>query len=68
MEATKKIGKYTIEKISDTEIKIDNQYQCCYAYINADYTKLAFDVVYCPAYIQRAALNFAKKHIKSIYN
>ena len=67
MKTIKKIGKYTIEKISDTEIKIDNKYQCCYAYIDADYKKLLFDVVYCPPYIQKIALSFAKKHIKTIY-
>jgi len=67
MNATKKIGKYTIEKYSDTEIKIDTMYTCCYAYISADYKKLYFDWIPIPKYIQKAALKFAKKHIKTIY-
>ena len=69
METTEiKINKWTVSKYSDTEIKITNGFICCYAYISADKKTLYFDVIYCPKTVQKRALQFARKHIKSIYN
>lgn len=61
-----KKGKYTIEKISDNEIKIDNSITCCYAYLTSE-KKLLFDVISCHPYIQKIALKFAIKNINPLY-
>ena len=63
-----KINNWTISKYSDVEIKISNGFVCCYAYISADKKTLYFDNIYCPKTVQKRALQFARKHIKSIYN
>ena len=68
METQIKVNNWTVSKIRETEIKISNGVICCYAYISNDNKKLYFDNIYCPKTVQKRALQFAKKHIKSIYS
>ena len=65
---TVKVNNWSISKYSDKEIKVTNGHVCCYAYISKDLQKLYFDVIYCPKTVQKRALQFARRHIKSIYN
>jgi hypothetical protein len=59
--------KYTIHKISECEISIDNKITVSFAYLGANKKTLLFDVINCPKYIQKIALRLARKNIKSIY-
>lgn len=59
---------WNITKISETEIKIDNNWSCCYAYLSKCGTKLVADKKIYPKYIEQKAVKLANKHIKSIYN
>ena len=68
MKTQIKVNNWTVSKISETEIKISNGCVCCYAYISKDLQKLYFDNIYCPKTVQKRALQFAKKHIKTIYS
>ena len=68
MKATQiKINNWTVEKISEKEIMISDGWRCCYAFISKDLQKLYFDHVCCPKTVQKRALQFAKKHVKTIY-
>jgi len=60
-------GNWNIVKVSETEISIDNGFECCYAYISSDKTRLYVDRKIYPKYIEKLALNFAAKNIESIY-
>jgi len=60
-------GIWKVEKVSNTEISISNNYERCYAYINEDKTKLVVDRKIYPKYIEVMALKFAAKNIESIY-
>lgn len=62
-----KINNWTIEKHSDHEIMISNGFNCAYGYISECKTKMYYDWIFFPPYIQKKALNFAKKNIQSIY-
>ena len=67
METQIKVNNWTVSKISETEIKLSNGWICCYAYISKDNKKLYFDNIYCPNTVQKRALQFARKHIQTIY-
>ena len=63
-----KTGKWEITKISSVEIMITDGVTCGYGYISECKTKMYYDRIFFPVYIQKAALKFAVKNIDSIYN
>lgn len=59
---------WSIEKISDFELAITDGNQICYAYISEDFKTLVVDRKNYPKYIEKKAIQLAKKHISSIYD
>ena len=62
-----KVNNWTIDKISEHEIIITNGWNCAYGYISEDKTTMYYDWIFFPPYIQRKALKYAQRNIKSIY-
>lgn len=61
------VNKWNIEKLSNTELRISNEYESCYAYINKGLDKLVVDRIIYPKYIEKIAIKIANKNIVSIY-
>lgn len=58
---------WQIEKISESELIATNGNNIAYCYVSNDYNTLYWDRIIAPKYVNKKALQIAKKHIKTIY-
>ena len=58
---------WSIEKLNETEIVITDGWTTTYCYLNPQGTRLVSDRTIHPRYIEKKALDLAKKHITSTY-
>ena len=62
--------KWSIELLDEKdELAITDGLNVCYAYYDKEDSRLYFDVICCPKYVQKKALSLCKKHnVISIYS